>query len=447
MKNKGFYWKSAKLAVPIMLQNMITIGVNMADTIMVGSLGESALSAVALANQFVSIYQCSCMGIGQGASIMTSRFWGMKNNKAIKQTITITTRICLVLGILFTILTYCFPEFIMKIYISDADVVAKGIRYLRMLSVSCLLMGLSLTYSNIYRSIGNAKWPLISSTFAFVLNIGCNYVFIFGKFGAPAMGVEGAALGTLIARIFEFFFICGYLVFFDKKINYRIKDMLLNCSNLTKEFTKISLPVIISDTLYGFGNSAVSMVMGRIGSQFVSANSITLVTQQLSTVFIQGAAQSSSVIVGHTLGEGNIDRAKHEANLFLKMGLWMGVLSGIIIILISGPIISLYNITPNTTMIAKQLMYSIGIIMLFRGMNSIMTKGVLRGGGDTKFLMVADILFLWVASIPLGYLAGVIFHLPAFWIYFFLKIDEVLKCVWCIWRLRSGKWIKSISVK
>lgn len=445
MKNKGFYWKTARLAVPIMLQNMITIGVNMADTIMVGSLGESALSAVALANQFVNIYQCSCMGIGQGASIMTSRFWGMKNYKAIKQTITITTRICLVLGILFTILTYFFPEFIMKIYISDPDVVAEGIRYLRMLSVSCLLMGLSLTYSNIYRSIGNAKWPLISSTVAFMINIGCNYAFIFGKFGAPVMGVEGAALGTLIARIFEFFFICGYLVFFDKKINYRMKDMLLNCSNLTKEFTKISLPVIISDTLYGFGNSAVSMVMGKIGSQFVSANSITLVTQQLCTVFIQGAAQSSSVIVGNTLGEGNIDRAKQEANLFLKMGLWMGVLSSIIIIVISGPIISLYNITPKTAMIAKQLMYSIGIIMLFRGMNSIMTKGVLRGGGDTKFLMVADILFLWVASIPLGYLTGVIFHLPAFWIYFFLKIDEVMKCVWCVWRLRSGKWIKSIS--
>ncbi|HKM04170.1 MAG TPA: MATE family efflux transporter [Lachnospiraceae bacterium] len=447
MKNKEFYFKTAKLAVPIMLQNMITIGVNMADNIMVGSLGENALSGVALANQFVSIYQCSCMGIGQGASIMTSRFWGMKNTKSIKQIITIITRICLVIGIIFSVLTYFFPEAIMKIYIKDPAVVMEGIRYLRILSVSCLIMGLSITYSNIYRSIGNAKWPLISSSFAFVLNLGCNYIFIFGKFGAPAMGVEGAALGTLIARIFEFFFICGYLVFFDHKIKYRIQNLFMSCGNLTKEFTKISLPVIISDTLYGFGNSAVSMVVGRLGSQFVSANSITLVTQQLSTVFIQGAAQSSSVVVGHTLGEGNIERAKKEANIFLKMGLWMGVLSSVIIILISGTIIGFYNITPETAMIARQLMYSIGIIMLFRGMNSIMTKGVLRGGGDTKFLMVADILFLWVASIPLGYIAGVVLHLPAFWVYFFLKIDEVIKCVWCIWRLKSGKWIKKISAQ
>ena len=355
MKNQQFYVKTARLAVPIMMQNMITIGVNMADNIMVGSLGENALSAVALANQFINIYQFSCMGLGQGASIMTSRFWGMKNEKALKQTIAITTRICLVLGILFTVITWCFPEIIMKI------------------------------------------------------------------------------------------FICMYLIKKKKKIGFRIHDIFMKCQNLMKEYVQISIPVVISDTLYGFGNSAVSMVMGRIGSQFVSANSITLVTQQLSTVFIQGAAQSSSVVVGNTLGEGNVARAKEEAERFMKMGIILGALSTIIIILISDPVISCYNITPETAVIAKELMYSIGIIMLFRGVNSMMTKGVLRGGGDTRFLMVADILFLWVASVPLGYLAGVVLHWPAFWTYFFLKIDEIIKCFWCVWRLKSGKWIKKIS--
>ncbi|GFI14942.1 MAG: MATE family efflux transporter [Lachnospiraceae bacterium] len=445
MKNKEFYKKTAKLAVPIMMQNMITIGVNMADNIMVGSLGENALSAVALANQFVNIYQFSCMGLGQGASVLTSRFWGMKNHKALKQTITLTTRICLVLGLLFTVLTLFFPGIVMKIYINDQGVIDEGIRYLKVLSVSCLLMGMSLTYSNFYRSIENAKWPLLSSIFAFFINIFCNYIFIFGKLGAPCMGVAGAALGTLIARIFEFFFICGYLIFFDQKIKYRIKDLFLNCRNLVKEYIQISFPVVISDTLYGFGNSAVSMVMGRIGSQFVSANSITIVTQQLSSVFVQGAAMSSSVVIGHTLGEGNQERARKEGGLFLKMGVWMGAAACVIIIAISGPVISCYNITQETALIAKELMYSMGIIMLFRGANSIMTKGVLRGGGDTRFLMVADVLFLWVASIPLGYLTGVVLHLPAFWVYCFLKIDEVIKCFWCVGRFKSGKWIKKIK--
>ena len=445
MKNKEFYKKTAKLAVPIMMQNMITIGVNMADNIMVGSLGENALSAVALANQFVNIYQFSCMGLGQGASVLTSRFWGMKNHRALKQTITLTTRICLVLGFLFTVMTLFFPGAVMNIYIHDTGVISEGIRYLRVLSFSCLLMGMSLTYSNFYRSIENARWPLISSIFAFFINIGCNYIFIFGKLGAPQLGVAGAALGTLIARIFEFIFICGYLIFLDKRIRFRIKDLFMDCRNMVKEYVQISLPVVISDTLYGFGNSVVSMVMGRIGSQFVSANSITIVTQQLSSVFVQGAAQSSSVVVGHTLGEGKQERAQEEGKLFMKMGVWMGAAACAIIIAISGPVISCYNITPETAAIAKQLMYSMGIIMLFRATNSIMTKGVLRGGGDTRFLMAADVLFLWIASIPLGYLTGVVLRLPAFWVYCFLKIDEIIKCFWCVWRFRSGKWIKKIK--
>ena len=219
----------------------------------------------------------------------------------------------------------------------------------------------------------------------------------------------------------------------------------MKCENLMNEYIRISIPVVISDTLYGFGNSAVSMVMGRIGSQFVSANSITLVTQQLSTVFIQGAAQSSSIVIGNTLGEGKIERAKKEANRFLYMGLIMGVISSVIIILISDPVIRCYNITQETAAIAKQLMYSIGVIMLFRGINSMMTKGVLRGGGDTKFLMMADVMFLWLASIPLGYITGVVLHWSSFWTYFFLKIDEIIKCFWCVWRLKSEKWIKRIS--
>ena len=445
MKNQQFYVKTAKLAIPIMLQNMITIGVNMADNIMVGSLGENALSAVALANQFINIYQFCCMGLGQGASIMSSRFWGMQNRKALKQTIAITTRICLALGVLFTFVTWCFPEMIMEIFISEPAVINEGIRYLRVLSVGCLLRGLSLAYANVYRSVGNARWPLFSSIGAFFLNIFCNYVFIFGKFGAPELGVAGAALGTLIARIFEFLFICVHLIFFDKIIGFRIRDLFMKCENLMNEYIRISIPVVISDTLYGFGNSAVSMVMGRIGSQFVSANSITLVTQQLSTVFIQGAAQSSSIVIGNTLGEGKIERAKKEANRFLYMGLIMGVISSVIIILISDPVIRCYNITQETAAIAKQLMYSIGVIMLFRGINSMMTKGVLRGGGDTKFLMMADVMFLWLASIPLGYITGVVLHWSSFWTYFFLKIDEIIKCFWCVWRLKSEKWIKRIS--
>ena len=258
------------------------------------------------------------------------------------------------------------------------------------------------------------------------------------------MGIQGAGIGTLIARSFEFIFICGYLIFIDQKIGYRIKDLGMKCSDLLSTYIKISIPVFVSDTLLALGNSAVAMVMGRIGKEFVSANSITVVTQQLSTVLIQGICMASSFMTGHTLGRGEKEKAQEQAWTFLTLSAIVGIVGGGIILLIKTPVINCYNVTAETKALADELMISIAIIVVFQSMNSILTKGVLRGGGDTKFLMVADILFLWVLSVPLGALAGLYWHLDAFWIYFFLKIDQVVKSFWCIFRLRSGKWIKSI---
>jgi Na+-driven multidrug efflux pump len=207
----------------------------------------------------------------------------------------------------------------------------------------------------------------------------------------------------------------------------------------------ISIPVVISDGLMALGNSAVAMIMGRIGTAFVSANSITTVTQQLTTVLTQGVAQAGCIVTGHTLGHGDREKAQMDGYTFAIFGLVMGAIAGLIVFLISGPVVSMYNITDETKDIAMQLMSSIAIILVFQSANSILAKGVLRGGGDTRFLMLADVLFLWIASVPLGIMAGLIWHLPAFWVYFFIKIDQIIKCVWCVLRLRSGKWIKAIK--
>ncbi len=199
--------------------------------------------------------------------------------------------------------------------------------------------------------------------------------------------------------------------------------------------------------LLGLGTNVVAMVMGRIGHVFVAANSITTVTQQLSTALIQGIAQAGCIVTGHNLGAGNYEKAKKQGWTFLLLGFLIGMVAGLIIIFIGDFIISCYNITEETKQVAGQLMKAIGFIVIFQSANSIITKGVLRGGGDTKCLMIADNIFLWVVSIPLGCLAGLYLELPVFWIYFCLKIDQFLKAFWCIFRLRSGKWIKKIEVK
>ena len=224
----------------------------------------------------------------------------------------------------------------------------------------------------------------------------------------------------------------------------RLSDVFRRVGSLWREYIRISIPVLLSDGILAIGNNSVAMVIGRLGESFVAANAVTAVTQQLSTTVIQGFSQAGAIVTGYTLGEGDRKKAQEQGCAFLGIGIFFGAIGAGIILLISEPMIAAYNLSPQTREIARELMLAISLIVLFQAANSIMTKGVLRGGGDTKVLMVADNIFLWAASIPLGILAGPVLHLPAFWICFFLKVDQVLKAVWCVIRLRSGRWIRRI---
>ena len=442
---RDFYLRVGVIALPIALQSLIQIGVNMMDTVMLGTLGETALSASALANQFITIYHICCMGIGMGASVMVSRFWGAKDILSLKKAVTIMLRLCISFGLIFAVLTALFPGQIMRIYTPEQDVIREGIRYFFWAVPTYLLLGLSLDCTLVLRSIGRANIPLMCSILGFGSNLFFNWVFIFGKLGAPRLEVAGASLGTFLARLIEFSLIGGYFFIVEKDLRYRIRDILMHCGDLMGEYLKISIPVLISDALMAFGNSAVAIVMGHIGAAFVSANSITTVTQQLTTVLTQGIAQAGCIVTGHTLGMGERDRAQREAYTFAIFGAALGAVAGLIILLVREPVIGMYNIEEETRAIARQLMNAIAFILIFQSTNSIMMKGVLRGGGDTRFLMLADVLFLWIASVPLGILAGLVFKWPAFAIYFCMKIDQVIKCFWCFLRLRGGKWIKAIN--
>lgn len=443
--DRKFYKDMFAIALPIALQSLITIGVNLIDNIMLGSLGEIALSASTLAVQFITFYHICCMGLGMGASVLVSRFWGMKDINSLKKVVTLMLRFTIVIGVVFTLATALVPKGIMGLYSEEMPVISEGMRYLKW-SIPCfLMMGLTTTTTIVLRSVGQTRIPLLASCAAFCINIFSNWVFIFGNLNAPKMGIEGAALGTLISRIFEAAFIFGYFILKDHKIGYRFKNLAMKCGDLLRDYLTISIPVLISDILLGLGTNVVAMVMGRIGSVFVAANSITTVTQHLSTALISGISQAGCIVTGHNIGRGEYEKARKQGWTFLFFGLFIGLLAGIFIILIANFIISFYQITEETRLIAYELMKAVGIIVIFQSANSIITKGVLRGGGDTKCLMIADNIFLWAASIPLGYFAGLYFKLPAFWIYFSLKIDQILKTMWCVYRLKSGKWVKKIG--
>ena len=441
---KELYRRMARIAIPVSLQSLITVGINLMDTIMLSGMGDAQLSASSLATQFINLFMICCMGIGMGASVLTSRYWGMQDLHSLKKSVTIMLRLVTAFAGVFTLATILMPGLIMRMYTADRELIDYGIIYLYWMVPTYICTGLSLTCTIVLRSVGQVKVPLLTSVAAFFVNVFFNWVFIFGELGAPRMEIAGAALGTLIARLFELGCICGYVFFVDKRIGYRLKDVFMKCGDLLREYIRISIPVLISDSLLALGNNAVSMVMGHIGKAFVAANSVTMVVQQLSSVLTTGVSNASGIITGHTMGEGDFDKAQKQGYAFLFMSFVIGCFAAFVILLLRGPIIDFYKVSPEAKAIAWELMDAILIIVIFQSMSSILTKGVLRAGGDTKFLMAGDILFLWVASIPLGFLSGLVFQWPAFWTYTFLKIDQIIKCIWCFFRLRSGKWMKKI---
>ena len=343
--DKGFYKKVAKISIPIALQGLITTGVNMMDTIMIGMVGETQLSAVSLANQFINIFHIFCMGIGMGASVLVARYYGMNDNSSLKKTISIMLRLCLGMATLFFVATILLPREIMLIYTPEENIITYGIDYLNYSVASYFFLGLSLTCTIVLRNVGQVKMPLYTSIGAFFVNVGANYIFIFGVefINLKPMGVAGAALGTLKARIFEFLIICGYLFFIDKKIAYRIYDVIKPVGVLWKEYIRISIPVLVSDGILALGNNSVAMVIGRLGESFVAGNAVTTVAQQLSSVMISGFSQAGAIVTGYSLGEGDKQKAQDEGYAFLGIGFVFGLIAALIITLISAPMISAYN--------------------------------------------------------------------------------------------------------
>ena len=454
-KDPAFYKKVFTLGFPIALQTLITVGVGMLDNIMISHLSQPAFSATSLANSYVTIFQIFCMGLGMGASVLVSRYWGMKKahdneekaDISLKQTVCLMLRLMLVVAAIFALGALLFPRQIMISYTDQSHLVDLGITYLQYSVPTFFFLGISLTTTIVLRSVGQSRYPLYVSIGALFVNLSGNYMLIFGHFGAPKLGIAGAAIATMIARFFEAACVFLYLIFVDKKIGFKIRHLFMKTRTLIREYFRVCIPVLVSDAIYAIGNNSITMVIGHLGEAFVAANSITAVTQQLSTVVIQGVCQSGAIITGQTLGKGRKEQAEEQGWLFLGLGFGLGFLSALFIFFLKTPIILSYGekTTAEAVSIAYSLLNSISLIIIFQATNSIMTKGVLRGGGDTTMLMLADNIFLWVLALPLGLLAGFVLHLPAFWIYFCLKFDQIAKTIWCVLRLRSRKWIKKIS--
>lgn len=441
--DRDFYKRVLIILIPVVIQNCINQGVNMMDTVMVGQLGDAAIGASSQANQFYSLYQILCFGLSAAGLVLTSQYFGAKDLKTVRRVFDLLLQMVVLMGAVFGVVTWLFPEQIMAIYTpGKPEIIRLGAQYLRVTALIFIPHGISLVLSSLVRSVGNARLGLYVSLLSFLVNIGANYVFIFGKLGFPAMGVMGAAVGTLCARIVELAVCAVYLLRVEKVLVYRPTGLLrLPSAELFQEFKRLGLPAIISDALLGFAGTAISMIVGRMSEEVIGAWAIVMVVERMCTVAIYGATSASGVVVGQTVGEGDFERAQREGWTFFFMSFALGVVTAFIVLLVGEASVGLYNITEATREASVIMMEASAVVVCFQAIQATLSKGVLRGGGDTKFLMIADVLFQWCASVPLGILVGLVWGLSPFWVLIALRIDYFIKSFWLVFRLKSGKWI------
>lgn len=449
-RDRFFYKSIFAVALPIALQNLITFATGMADTIMLGRADNTGtlLSASSLANQPFFILSLICFGMSGASTVLAAQYWGKNDIKSIKTIFAMVLRITLFLSLLIGGSVLLFPEQVMSIYTSRADVIESGAEYLRILGYAYFTFGVSNTLICSLRSVEIVKISVVVNTTSFFVNCFINWVLIFGKLGAPRLGIKGAAIGTLVARLVEFVIVFVYLFFIDTRLKFKLKDFLLSDKILLKDLLKHGIPVAFNELMWAAGVSVQAAVLGHItysAGDPVAANSIAGMVQQLSTVFIFGLCNAAAVMVGKKIGEGDLEEAKRRSNTLQLMSLVIGIMACGIILLIKNIVVDFYTVPAETKVLANELLVVIAFITIFVSFASMGIVGILRGSGDTKFCLFMEMVTMWGVAIPLAIALSVIFKSPVPLVLSGMKIDEPLKSLACFIRLRGKKWIKQLA--
>lgn len=448
IKDKNFYKVLFSITLPIAAQNFITFTVSLADSLMLGKVGEIALSGANLANQLFFILMIITFGVTSAAMVFASQYWGKNDVYSMKRVITIMLRLAAVISVAASALAICIPETVMSWYSDDAAVIEAGASYLRIIGWAYPFYSITNAMASVLRSAHIVKISIVIYLSSLIVNVSLNWVLIFGHLGAPAMGVEGAAIATAVARLVEFIILIIYLAFFEKKIHYTIKDFFVPVKDYLGAFFKTGAPVVLNEAIWSIGTSVLSMIIGHISTEFVSANSIANIIWQCVWVVVSGMGNATSVVIGNAIGRGEKkETVLNKAKTIVLLAAIMGILSAITLLIIRGPVINFYEVSAETKALAYDLIVSYAIIIVFQAMSVQYIVGIFRGGGDTKTAMIVDVLFLWIAAIPLGALTGLVLGWAPPFVYLMLRSDELLKNIIGFLRLRSGKWIRDITVQ
>lgn len=445
-KDHKFYTKLFAIAIPIILQNLISSVLNMVDTVMVGALGEAQIAAVGLANQVFFVFFLLIYGINSGCGIFIAQYWGSKDEDNIRRTVGFSVVVGAIVGVLFTLIAFYLPKQIMQLFTVDQAVIEYGIGYMRYVSLGYVLTSISIAYSFAARNIGDVKTPMIISTISLIMN-GCfNFILIFGYLGFPRLEVEGAAIATVAARLFETLALIYwvYVLRKGKVISPKLRDIKRLNIKFIKNILVTAIPVILNDVFWALGMTMYSAAYARIGTTAIASIQIANTVQNIFIVISIGLASSCAVMLGNEIGSDNKEKAIAYAKRFLRIGALVGLLLGFLLILISPVVLIMFSNTYAVQQSARKILLIMGLFLWARFMNNILVVGILRSGGDTTFSMILETCSVWLVGVPLAFAGALWWNLSVYWVYTLISLEELIKIYFGMFRVKSNKWVRDV---
>ena len=434
--DKNFYAALFPLLIIISLQNLISYSVNMADNIMLGAYSQNALSGAALVNQVFFLIQQAAVVIGDGLVVIASQYWGQKRMEPIRQITGMVLKIALGLGIFLIILCSLFPDAILRFFTSDTAILSETGSYLQIIKYTFLLYLVTQVLLSALRSVETVRIAFVISCVSLVVNVSINYTLIYGRFGFPELGIQGAAIGTMISRCLEFLIVFIYVIKIDKKLKLFSDKAVFHIDKLLRsDYVKIAVPVFISGMLWAISVPMQTAILGHLSSDAIAANSVASTFYQYMKVVVLAMSSASSVMMGKAVGKGDLDEVKAAARTLSVLDVGIGMILGAV----------LYTLSPTATQLAEQLIIIMAIVMVGMAYQMPVGSGIIRGAGDTKFSLYVNMISTWGIVLPLSLSAAFWWKWPIPAVVICLQSDQIFKGLPIFLRFRSYKWIHKLT--
>ena len=433
------------LYIVLVLQNVISLAVNLADNIMLGAYSEQALAGAAAVNQVQFVYQQLLTAMGDGLVIFCSQYWGKRQTGPMKKIAVTAMHGALVLAVILTAVASLYPYRVVSIFTTDAGIIGEGMRYLHIIRFTYVFFAITQILLATLRSIEMVKVAFYLSISTFCINCGINYVLIYGRFGAPEMGTAGAAVGTLTARIIEVLILILYIAKKEKTIHLRPGDYLDQDVTLGKDYVRVCLPMLLVQGLWGVNTALQTVILGHMASNAIAANSVASTLFLLVKSMAVGASSSASVLIGQAIGRGDLAQTKAYALRLQKIFVLIGIVSGSILFLIRIPVLGLYDLSNETRDMANAFLIILSVVCVGMSYQMPTNNGIIRGGGNAMFVVKMDLVSIWMIVLPLSfYMAFVVKASPVI-VVCCLNADQIFKCIPAFLEVNYGNWIRKLT--